>query len=160
MIEIQIVHDCVYSEALAHIMIAAWRSGFRGILEDAVIEQYTEFDGCKTMFSQLLESSAGTMYLASLNGKPVGLLYWLDEGDEARIEAILTVPEVWGQGVAAALMTRALSDAKTAGFSLIRVWPFADNHRARRFYEKQGFVPSGRSRTGDAVEAEYFRQIL
>ena len=159
MITIQIVQDDSCSEALSHIMIAAWRSGFRGILEDSVIEQYTQFNGCKAMFSQIVSSGVGTMYLASLDSHPAGLLYWVAEDRSARIEAILTIPSVWGKGVAAALMERALSDVKNAGCSSIQVWPFAENHRARHFYEKHGFSPSGRERVADATEVEYCRQI-
>lgn len=143
------------AEILANIMIAAWRSGFRGILEDSVIEKYTEFSGVKAMFSQLLASNIGTMYLARLNGQSMGLLYWLEDSGGARIEALLTCPEAWGKGVGAALMERALSDIKAAGYSAVRVWPFAENYRARRFYEKQGFLPTGQTRMGDAPETEY-----
>lgn len=136
-------------------MIAAWRSGFRGILPDATIDKYTQFAPCADMFQQILSSGTGTMYLARLGDTASGLLYWLPEGNTVRIEALLTIPEVWGEGVAAALMNRVLAD--TVGFHTISVWPFAENHRARRFYEKHGFSPSGRSRMGDANEVEYLR---
>ena len=91
------------------------------------------------------------MYLATLNDQPAGLLYWLPEGTSARIEALLTVPETWGKGIAAALMARTLEDTRCT----LTVWPFTENHRARRFYEKQGFHPTGNTRTGDADEIEY-----
>ena len=146
------------SEALVHIMIAAWRSAFRGILSDAVIDKYTDFDGCKAMFSQLLSSDFGAMYLAFLDKVPAGLLCLVPENpEEARIEALLTIPEAWGRGVGPALMETAFSHAKSAGFASIHVWPFAENHRARRFYEKWGFAPTGRERLGDAPEIEYRR---
>jgi len=155
MITVTVISNIEYADSLAYIMIAAWRSGFRGILPDTVIEKYTVFPGVKAMFSQLLASDTGTMYLASLNEEPVGLLYRLDEGRDARIEALLTIPEVWGKGVSSALMERALKDVKEAGYSAIHVWPFAENHRARRFYEKHRFHLSGQSRMGDAAEVEY-----
>lgn len=147
------------AEILANILISAWRSGFQGILPDSVIEKYTQVSGVTAMFSQLLASGSGTMYLATLDGKPMGLLYWLEEQGDARIEALLSIPESWGKGVGAALMERALADIKAAGYSVIHVWPFADNRRARRFYEKQGFHPSGQTRMGDTVEAEYLRHL-
>lgn len=143
------------SEILAEILISAWRGGFRGILPDSVIEKYTEFSGATAMFSQLLTSGIGTMYLAAPEGKPMGLLYWLEEQGNARIEALLTIPEAWGTGVGAALMARALADIHAAGYSAVSVWPFTENRRARRFYEKNGFHPTGQTRTGDAPEMEY-----
>lgn len=144
-----------YSEVLANIMIAAWRNGFREILEESIIEKYTQFPSVKAMFFRLLTSGVGCMYLSALEETSAGLLYWLEEQGDARIEALLTIPEVWGKGVSAALMGRALADIKAAGYSVVHVWPFAENHRARRFYEKQGFHPSGQTRMGDAAEVEY-----
>nr|MBQ8245334.1 GNAT family N-acetyltransferase [Oscillospiraceae bacterium] len=148
--------DSSSADDLAHILIAAWRSGFRNILPDSVIEKYTQFEPCTDMFRQILSSGVGTMYLAFQNTRPVGLLYWLPEGDSARIEALLTIPEVWGTGIAAALIGRTIQD--TSAHQTIAVWPFAENHRARRFYEKQGFFPTGNSRMGDAEEMEYVYQ--
>ena len=154
------VTDTHFADDLARIMIAAWRAGFRGILSDETIAKYTQFEPCTAMFSQLLSSGEGTMYLARLDGKPMGLLYWLPESaEDARIEALLTIPEAWGKGVGGALMERALADAKAAGYSALHVWPFAQNYRARRFYEKQGFTPTGRKRMGDAEEVEYIRKL-
>ena len=142
--------------ALAQIMIAAWRSGFRGILSGDTIDKYTQFPPCQEMFTQLLASGAGTMYLAKGDGQPLGLLFWLEEENRtARIEAILTCPEAWGKGIAAALMERCVTDAKAAGYDTLQVWPFAENHRAKRFYEKHRFLPTGNTRMGDALEEEY-----
>lgn len=146
-------NDLSSAEALARILIAAWQSGFRGILSESTIQKYTQFESCVTMFCQVLSSNAGTMYLALFNGQPAGFLYWLPEGETARIEALLTIPEFWGKGVASALMERALVD--TADFQGVTVWPFAENHRARRFYEKHGFSPSGLCRMGETTEVEY-----
>ena len=144
------------ASTLARIMIAAWRSGFRGILSDETIEKYTQFEPCRDMFHQLLTSGVGTMYLARMDGQPMGLLYWLEEENRAaRIEALLTCPEAWGKGVAAALITRCVTDAKAAGCTALQVWPFAENHRAKHFYEKHQFLPTGNSRVGDATETEY-----
>ncbi len=140
-----------FSEDLARILISAWQSGFRDILPEETIEKYTQFTPCCAMFRHILTSGVGTMYLAKLDDKSVGLLYWLPEGDSFRIEALLTVPEVWGTGVAAALIERTLADAGGS----VTVWPFAKNHRARRFYEKHGFTTTGNTRKGDAEEVEY-----
>ena len=149
--------DVSSAEDLSRILIAAWRAGFQGILSDDIIAKYTVFESCRAMFAQILSSGIGTMYLATLNGQPAGLLYWLPRQENIRIEALLTVPQVWGKGVAAALMQRLLADG--AAFRAVHVWPFAENHRARRFYEKHGFSPSGNTRMGDAAEVEYIRMI-
>ena len=148
------------TKTLAHIMISAWRSAFRGILSDDIIEQYTQFEPCAAMFSQILESGIGAMYLAKLDSQPMGLLYWLPEsGTDARIEALLTIPDAGGKGIGTALMEQAITDIRASSFTSAHVWPFAENHRAQRFYQKHGFTPTGVSRRGDALELEYIRSL-
>ena len=145
---------------LADIMIKAWRSAFSDILSDAVIAQYTRKDACTAMFAQFLASGQGHMYLAFLNNKPMGLLYWLKEHKtDVHLEALLTIPDAWGKGIGAALMETALYDMAEAQYQSVHVWPFAQNLRGQKFYQKFGFLPSGVSRMGDAREVEYIRSL-
>ena len=51
-----------------------------------------------------------------------------------------------GRGIGAALMDRTLADAKAKGFTRIELTVRADNERAKRRYEKFGFVVEGRYR--------------
>lgn len=48
-----------------------------------------------------------------------------------------------GSGLAQALMDWALAEARARGFEDIVLTVYIDNHRARRFYEKAGFVEVG-----------------
>ena len=149
-----------HAAVLADIMISAWRSAFRGILSDAVIEQYTQKDGCTGMFSYILATGQGHMYLASLGDTPMGLLYWREETPaHAHLEALLTIPDAWGKGIGASLMEVGLQDMAQLGCTTVRVWPFAQNLRAQRFYRKFGFTASGNSRIMDAQEVEYIRHL-
>ena len=57
----------------------------------------------------------------------------------------LYVLAAWqGTGVAAALMDWAMAHAKQGGARHIQLSVYVENHRARRFYERYGFVPVGR----------------
>ncbi|HVI98259.1 MAG TPA: GNAT family N-acetyltransferase [Sphingomonas sp.] len=49
-----------------------------------------------------------------------------------------------GEGVGPALMDWAIAHARAAGHSDITLSVYIDNHRARRFYERYGFVEVGR----------------
>ena len=163
-IQIQKITGCTFDPetpaVLSDIMSAAWRSAVHGILSDVIIEQYTQKDICCAMFREILTSRQGHMYLAFLEEKPVGLLYWTSAFPTgSHLEALLTIPDAWGRSVGAALMKTALEDMDSAGCQTVHVWPFSENLRARRFYEKCGFSPSGNIRFIDAQEVEYVRSL-
>lgn len=54
-------------------------------------------------------------------------------------------PDAWGSGCGSALMERAETHLADGGFSTAILWVLRDNPRARRFYERQGWEPTGRS---------------
>ncbi|WP_118857865.1 GNAT family N-acetyltransferase [Sphingomonas mesophila] len=57
----------------------------------------------------------------------------------------LYLREAWhGAGVAAALMEWTIDAARSGGAPALRLTVFIDNHRARRFYERYGFVEVGK----------------
>jgi GNAT superfamily N-acetyltransferase len=51
--------------------------------------------------------------------------------------------EWWGSGLATHLHAAALQEAVRRGFTTMRLYTPADNGRARRFYEREGWAPAG-----------------
>ena len=69
----------------------------------------------------------------------------LDEPEGAwELHQLYVAEETKGQGISDALMDWALGEARRRGFSDLVLSVFVDNHRARRFYERWGFVEIGR----------------
>jgi GNAT superfamily N-acetyltransferase len=62
-----------------------------------------------------------------------------------RLESLFVVPEHWGGGVGRALHDEALDQIRAAGCGAAELDVMADNARARRFYEKHGWVEDGRA---------------
>jgi GNAT superfamily N-acetyltransferase len=59
----------------------------------------------------------------------------------------LFVREPWqGRGVAPRLMAAAVAEARRRGYASMRLWTPRGARRARRFYEREGWAPSGRER--------------
>jgi ribosomal protein S18 acetylase RimI-like enzyme len=68
-----------------------------------------------------------------------------DPGDRRATELrqLYVAPELKGLGVADALMEWLLAEARGRGFEDIYLSVFVDNGRARRFYERHGFIEVG-----------------
>ena len=59
------------------------------------------------------------------------------------VVAIYALASYWGRQVGKPLMDRAVEELRAQGFPNIMLWAFEANARARRFYEKYGFVFDG-----------------
>jgi len=85
------------------------------------------------------------------------------EEDAAELYAIYVLPEHWGMGVAHDLMTAVLGWFRAEQYTTAMLWVLADNPRARRFYEREGWRFDG-TRTdvlrGVEVEEARYRIIL
>lgn len=61
----------------------------------------------------------------------------------AELRQIYILKEWHGRGIAAALMDWAIGEARRRGCRELYLTVYVDNHRARRVYDRYGFVPVG-----------------
>ncbi|MDO5565671.1 MAG: GNAT family N-acetyltransferase [Planctomycetia bacterium] len=59
------------------------------------------------------------------------------------INSIYLLPEYIGKGYGRLLLQAAINGLSEIGFKNIFLWVLEDNHSARRFYERSGFMCSG-----------------
>lgn len=85
------------------------------------------------------------------------------ENGRAELYALYVAPGWWSTGTGRALMQQVLEETRREGFPRIVVWVLEQNARARRFYERAGFRPQGRSHVlhelGAVTEICYERDI-
>jgi GNAT superfamily N-acetyltransferase len=71
------------------------------------------------------------VWAADVDGEVAGYIAFTDDW----IEQLYVHPERHGQGVGAVLLAQVMADRRPR-----RLWTFQQNIRARRFYERRGFV--------------------
>lgn len=85
-----------------------------------------------------------------------------DQGP-AELYAIYVVPPVWSTGAGRALLDGVLSLASSDGYTDISLWVLEANTRARRFYERAGFEPTGEAavlaRLDGVMQVRYRRML-
>jgi GNAT superfamily N-acetyltransferase len=78
--------------------------------------------------------------------------------------ALYVDPDHWDRGVGRALLEDARARLAKHGFGQARLWVFAGNDRAERFYQHDGWTPDGRRREdevwGVAVTEIGYRRSL
>ena len=114
--------------------------------------------------SWLTVERAEPNWLARLEGWPTGhrVLVAVDEGTvlgyawfflgdavgtQCELSHLFVAPEIWGRGVGTALMAEAEKELTRSGMREGTLWVYEANERARRFYEKRGWVDDGGRRT-------------
>ena len=79
------------------------------------------------------------------SGVVVGTVAWgLRSGSTGHLRGMAVIPGQQGSGVAQALLDRALDELTEAGSAVVALGTTALLQRAIRFYEKNGFRPSGK----------------
>lgn len=104
-------------------------------------EQFEEQLGDPAFAFRLAEQSGTLVAFAKCgpNELPV------DEPDGAwELHQLYVAEDAKGQGISDALMQWALDEARRRQFRDLVLSVYIDNHRARRFYERFGFVEIGR----------------
>jgi ribosomal protein S18 acetylase RimI-like enzyme len=91
-------------------------------------------------------------FVAEAEGRIVGFVGTgaaEDEGEARELFAIYVLPEAWGTEAGSGLMQAALEAMRDRGAADAILWVLDDNPRARRFYEREGWLADG------SAESEY-----
>ena len=140
-------------DALGRVMAVSFRTAFAPFISQETLNACAREESCAQLLRGLWEAGQLHILVGKLDGRVCGLLAW--EGSE--LQAIHSLPESWGSGLGAAMLSEALSKMPRP----VTLWAFKENKRARRFYEKHGFVFTGEERTSEfdgAAEVRYARQ--
>lgn len=65
---------------------------------------------------------------------------WEQYNDYGEIVSLYFLPDYVGKGYGSTLLKKSVEELKFLGYNKLLLWVLEDNLRARRFYEKNGFV--------------------
>ena len=142
------------SEAIATVFIEAWRGGYRGIVDDAIIDAWDYDDVTSLMTDLVIDPNGTTLVAESDDGTILGFTRYSDEEDDPNcgyISSLYVAPSASGQGVGRRLLERALHEMDAVAVRPVSLWVFGANARARQLYGAAGFECDGRTR----VEAQF-----
>ncbi len=131
--------------------ISCWQSAYKGIIPDSYLKNMAnETEERAERLRNNLTALAGEylFYYAEIDDKMAGRLIFgkcrdEDKPDAGEIQAVYLLEEYWGKGLSRQLMDFAVNQLRNMGYREIVLWVLEENKRARRFYEKHGFLPDG-----------------
>ena len=148
------------ADAIADINVAAWRAGYAHLLPESILyaddfDEVRRSNWRRWRFGPGMRISVAEDESANI----VGYAMYGPERARARgftgrgeIWAFYVEPDAWGTGAADALMAHAEYRLHTEAFPTAVLWVLEDNPRARRFYERHGWSPTGIGGTIDIRE--------
>ena len=120
----------------------AWKSAYRGIFSD----EYIDIDTASKRRNEFLDSvqdDTCTYFLLEESDQAAGIVKTHKSNSTLEIESIYILSEFRGKG----LGRQFIDFIKEERAGNIFLWVLEANTNARRFYEKNGFVPTGDTRT-------------
>ena len=136
-----------------HIMSLSFRTAFADFVSQQTMDACAQEENCIALLEGIFKE--GKVHF--LMGENSGMLAWHQTEEGAEIIAIHTLPDSRGTGLGAEMLTAALSQI---GNQPVFLWAFKENTRARRFYEKHGFLWDGNERVSEfdgALEVRYVK---
>ena len=140
------------ARAIAEVHVRAWHEAYRGLLPEGVLDQFT-VKRREGSWRELLDDSHGRWFTlvavgpeARVEGFCTAATPSRDEDARERtaeIAATYVDPARWRAGIGITLLDAALAELRGGEYDDVTLWVFADNERARSFYQRFGFQPDG-----------------
>ncbi len=107
----------------------------------------------------VLDDPSVTVLVAECDGQLLGYAAY----DDTWLRHLGVHPDHRGTGLADLLTDAALAGIAAGGATVARLWVVADNHRARRFYERSGWLRGTECDTAEfpphPAEVDYYRPV-
>lgn len=139
----------------ARVRLASWRAAYGSVFAEEVFTRQEELpartEGYRWWFERLDETGCDDEAITGARrqvivaeGEEGGLLGFVMTrkmpGEELEVQMLYTLPETFGSGLGKQLLQAVLKDKEPAFLEVLSA-----NHRARKFYEKNGFDYTGKT---------------
>jgi GNAT superfamily N-acetyltransferase len=140
------------ADAIAQAHVRAWQVAYRGLISDAHLDALDWRERAALRRELLSRADPDGVHTAVVVDPGVtGFVAWGPVRDDdtvgSEVFAVYVDPSWWGRGHGTLLLDHA-KDAVAADAELT-LWVLEGNARARRFYERAGFVEDGASKSAE-----------
>lgn len=154
---------------VGEVHVRAWQAAYRGVMSDDYLDGLRPEDRADMWRRGIEAGSSGRREVISIDGEIVGFAAYGPERDSddptrAELYAINLDPDHWRRGLGRQLIRHVTAELAGQGFRTAVLWVEANNDRARRFYETEGWLFDGTERAdtvqGAAVDELRYRRDL
>lgn len=131
---------------IAYVHTNSWQKAYRGIYPDDFLDALDIEERRKMFAEKIANSPEMRYYLFKVDEKPAGMASFSKSYDKnapentGELYCFYFHPDFWGTPFTHMGMLVCFDEFKKLGWKKIFLGVFTDNMRARRFYEKHGFI--------------------
>jgi len=144
--------------AIAEVHVRSWQGAYPGLIPQDYLDALRPEDRVGWWRDALATTPWPVVLVAEEDGAVIGFASvspTRDADDDSstvgELQTIYLHPDAFGRGKGASLLHAALEVLRTAGFTEATLWALETNTRARRFYERHGFVNDGVTKRHDWI---------
>jgi ribosomal protein S18 acetylase RimI-like enzyme len=129
------------AEAIARVHVATWRAAYAHAIPSETLAA-VDVDERAELWKRFLGGPTA-IFVGELDGEVCGFVSVGESQEhpgEGELFSIYVLPAAWGTGLGTALIERGEDELRARGFTRATLNVLADNPRARRFYERQGWA--------------------
>lgn len=157
--DVAIVH-CADAGVIARLHRATVTVAYRNYFPDRPAPTVAEL---RRLWAERLADPTAVALVAFRGDWPVGSVMARADPDfpGGQLAGLHVLPSEWGKGIGSALYDAALAVLSEAGYYNAGLWVIAENDRARRMYERRGWVlcPGAVQQADAVMEVRYRREL-
>ena len=148
------------ASGIAYVEVVSQQSAYRDFLPAAHLASMSICDRAQAWQSALQSDDADRVVVAVHNEKVIGFVRAgkCKDAGVGGITYLFVLPEYWGTGVGQALMSKTTDIMRDFGLVSALLYVYRENARGRRFYERLGWKPDGRTYDHE-FEGEIFQLL-
>jgi len=141
------------ARAIAEVHVYSWQWAYRGLIPDSYLDRLSIDSRAEGHAQRLAAETEGRTWVAEQEGRIAGFATTVPSRDPdapsgtGELGAIYLRREAASQGIGRVLFAHAIHDLRQRGYQQATLWVLDSNARARRFYEKAGWVADGTTKT-------------
>jgi len=152
--------DGTDARAIAHIYVASWNAGFRGLLP----QRHVDTNLVARWEQEIVAPLPHRWWVAEVAGVIVGFTGIGPSRDPidpelGELDTIAVDPSMWRRGIGRALLSEALHFLIADGYREAVLWTLAGYEQGQRFYEDLGWRLDGATRDEDR-QVRYYRPLV
>jgi len=158
------------AEILGRIHSESSKEGFKDIIPDNILIDVFSVERRTKSFIRELTEGSPTSAIVFEENEPAGFIsfgkcrYSNNDKSWTELWRIYLLPKFWGSGIAKELIEWGINEIHKSNFTNVELWVLEDNKRARKFYEKIGFIHDNTSQIIDIMgvglkEIRYVKSI-